>query len=292
MPTPDRCARICSCSAQRGRFGTGLSDQTDPRGRAVLGRQRHRHRRAHRDGAGVAAARPADHRREPGRRRRHASASARSPRRIPTATRCCPVDLVRGGRDHLFQPRLRRAQGLRRHHRAGQPAERAGGAAEQVQDAEGPGRRREGQSRQDELRLGRRGQRARISTASASAWRPAPRCSTSPTRAGRRALAAVMSGDCDFYFIPLPAARGLVAGGKLAILAVSGSAALGAASGRPDHGRGGLSELRIRLLGRLLGAEGHAAGDRRQAQRRNRQGAAESGGQGQARQHAAAIRCR
>jgi tripartite-type tricarboxylate transporter receptor subunit TctC len=32
-----------------------------------------------------------------------------------------------------------------------------------------------------------------------------------------------MSGDCDFYFIPLPAARGLVSGGKLAILAVSGS---------------------------------------------------------------------
>jgi tripartite-type tricarboxylate transporter receptor subunit TctC len=32
-----------------------------------------------------------------------------------------------------------------------------------------------------------------------------------------------MSGDVDFYFIPLPAARGLVSAGKLAVLAVSGS---------------------------------------------------------------------
>ena len=75
-----------------------------------------------------------------------------------------------------------------------------------------------------------------------------------PYKGGPEGLAAVMSGDCDFYFIPLPAARGLVSGGKLAILAVSGSAALGAASGRPDHGRGGISEFRIRLLDRLLGS--------------------------------------
>jgi tripartite-type tricarboxylate transporter receptor subunit TctC len=45
-----------------------------------------------------------------------------------------------------------------------------------------------------------------------------------PYTGGPEGLAAVMSGDCDFYFIPLPAARGLVSGGKLAILAVSGSA--------------------------------------------------------------------
>jgi tripartite-type tricarboxylate transporter receptor subunit TctC len=45
-----------------------------------------------------------------------------------------------------------------------------------------------------------------------------------PYKGGPEGLAAVMSGDCDFYFIPLPAARGLVSGGKLAILAVSGSA--------------------------------------------------------------------
>ena len=34
----------------------------------------------------------------------------------------------------------------------------------------------------------------------------------------------MLAGDCDFYFIPLPAARGLVSAGKLAVLAVSGSA--------------------------------------------------------------------
>jgi tripartite-type tricarboxylate transporter receptor subunit TctC len=44
-----------------------------------------------------------------------------------------------------------------------------------------------------------------------------------PYKGGPEGLTAVMSGECDFYFIPLPAARGLVSGGKLAILAVSGS---------------------------------------------------------------------
>ena len=44
-----------------------------------------------------------------------------------------------------------------------------------------------------------------------------------PYKGGPEGLAAVMSGDADFYFIPLPAARGLVQGGKLSILAVSGS---------------------------------------------------------------------
>jgi tripartite-type tricarboxylate transporter receptor subunit TctC len=52
-----------------------------------------------------------------------------------------------------------------------------------------------------------------------------------PYKGGPEGLAAVMSGDCDFYFIPLPAARGLLSGGKLAALAVSGSAR---ASALPD----------------------------------------------------------
>jgi tripartite-type tricarboxylate transporter receptor subunit TctC len=44
-----------------------------------------------------------------------------------------------------------------------------------------------------------------------------------PYKGGPEGLTAVMSGECDFYFIPLPAARGLVQAGKLKILAVSGS---------------------------------------------------------------------
>jgi len=42
-------------------------------------------------------------------------------------------------------------------------------------------------------------------------------------KGGPEALTGVMSGDCDFYFVPLPPARGPVQAGKLAILAVSGS---------------------------------------------------------------------
>ena len=44
-----------------------------------------------------------------------------------------------------------------------------------------------------------------------------------PYKGGPEGLTAIMSGDVDFYFIPLPAARGLVSAGKLAVLAVSGS---------------------------------------------------------------------
>ena len=44
-----------------------------------------------------------------------------------------------------------------------------------------------------------------------------------PYKGGPEGLTAVMTGDCDFYFIPLPAARGLVSAGKLAVLAVGGS---------------------------------------------------------------------
>ncbi len=52
-----------------------------------------------------------------------------------------------------------------------------------------------------------------------------------PYKGGPEGLAAVMAGDCEFYFIPLPAARGLIAGGKLAALAVSGATR---ASALPD----------------------------------------------------------
>jgi tripartite-type tricarboxylate transporter receptor subunit TctC len=44
-----------------------------------------------------------------------------------------------------------------------------------------------------------------------------------PYKGGPEGLASVMQGDTAFYFIPLPAARGLIDGGKLQALAVSGS---------------------------------------------------------------------
>lgn len=44
-----------------------------------------------------------------------------------------------------------------------------------------------------------------------------------PYKGGPEGVTAVMTGETDFYFVPLPAARGPVATGKLAILAVSGS---------------------------------------------------------------------
>jgi tripartite-type tricarboxylate transporter receptor subunit TctC len=44
-----------------------------------------------------------------------------------------------------------------------------------------------------------------------------------PFKGGPEALNEIMSGRVDFYFIPLPPARGLIAAGKVGALAVSGS---------------------------------------------------------------------
>ena len=52
-----------------------------------------------------------------------------------------------------------------------------------------------------------------------------------PYKGGPEGLTAIMTGDVDFYFIPLPAARGLVSAGNLAVIAVSGSTR---ASALPD----------------------------------------------------------
>lgn len=44
-----------------------------------------------------------------------------------------------------------------------------------------------------------------------------------PFKGGPEALNEIMAGRVDFYFIPLPPARGLIAAGKIGALAVSGS---------------------------------------------------------------------
>jgi tripartite-type tricarboxylate transporter receptor subunit TctC len=44
-----------------------------------------------------------------------------------------------------------------------------------------------------------------------------------PFKGGPEALTEIMAGRVDFYFIPLPPARGLIQGGRLGVLAVSGS---------------------------------------------------------------------
>src|SRR5262245_61977659 len=45
----------------------------------------------------------------------------------------------------------------------------------------------------------------------------------SPYKGGPEGLTAIIKGDVDFFFIPLPAARGLIAAGNVAAIAVSGS---------------------------------------------------------------------
>ena len=52
-----------------------------------------------------------------------------------------------------------------------------------------------------------------------------------PFKGGPEALTEIMAGRVDFYFVPLPPARGLMQGGKIAVLAVSSATR---ASALPD----------------------------------------------------------
>ena len=59
-----------------------------------------------------------------------------------------------------------------------------------------------------------------------------------------------MAGRVDFYFVPLPPARGLIAGKKVDALAVSSATRAKALPERADHGRGRRSQFRIQFLDR------------------------------------------
>ena len=132
-----------------------LSDATDPAGRSVRRRRRHRQSRAHHRAVGQQGARPADGDREPaGRRQHHRHGCGREGR----------ARRLHAGDDRHLDRRepepegaaLRHAQGLR----AGQPArDRAGdpgGAPEGAgKDAAGIRQAREGAARQVQLRVGR-----------------------------------------------------------------------------------------------------------------------------------------
>ena len=103
-----------------------------------------------------------------------------------------------------------------------------------------------------------------------------------PYKGGPEGVTSVLAGDTEFYFVPLPAARGLIASGKVAALGVSTPKRSPSMPDVPTTVEAGLPELGIRFLGRILGAGQDAEGHRRQAQRRDGQGAGQSGGAGKA----------
>ena len=137
----------------------------------VRGRQLARHRRAHRDGSAVAAARP-DHRdREPRRRRRldrHRLGRQGRAGRLHAAD---PGLRAFGGARGLSQSQLRSGARLLRRHSVRHHPERDGGAPRaRLQDRAGPGRGRQ-EERQVHLRLGRRRQRHPLGGGAAAARR-------------------------------------------------------------------------------------------------------------------------
>ena len=102
-------------------------------------------------------------------------------------------------------------------------------------------------------------------------------------------LTEVMAGRIDYYFIPLAAAASALGSGKLNVLAVSSPQRDALLAGRAFDHRSRLSESRIPLLGRTVGAGEDAARHRRQIARRRREGSGGSGlgaEIGQGRRHA------
>ena len=101
-----------------------------------------------------------------------------------------------------------------------------------------------------------------------------------PFKGAPEALTEIMAGRVDMYFCPLTPAMPLIRAGKLVPLAVSSTKRASALARRADHDRGGLPELRFRILDRLDGREADATPDRGEDARRDREGAGRSGHQG------------
>ena len=103
-----------------------------------------------------------------------------------------------------------------------------------------------------------------------------------PFRGAPEAVNEVLAKRVDFFFSPTLAAVPLIRDGKLSALAVSSSKRALVAAGGADHGRGGLSELRLQFLDRHVGAGEDAARRRRPALCRDPQGAGHAGRAGEA----------
>ena len=88
----------------------------------------------------------------------------------------------------------------------------------------------------------------------------------------------LMAGTVQLGFQWLPNVSAALAANGAKALAVAGTKRLVGAAERSDHERSRPSRLRRLRLVCALGTEGHAGGDRRQAQRRGESGARRSGG--------------
>ena len=269
----------------RTRIGADLSDPSDHAGRAVPGRRRQRRAGAAGRRADEQDARPAGRGREPRRRRRHGR-DARD-RQEPARRPHDPALLhrhVRHQSDALSQRRLRSAQGFRADRLDRDADQRAGdasvaaGAIDRRAD-----RLRQGQSRQDQLRLRARNRRPYLDRDVRAQRRH--QAHQHPLQGQRQRHRRPARRPC-LDDVPLDPAGDRADPGRHAQCA--GGREPGALVAHPeradDCGVG-----RARLLGghhlRARGAGGHAARDRRAAE----QGAA---GGARRRDAAQAARCR
>ena len=258
----------------------------------VRARQCQRHHRAHRARAGRQADGPAHHHRQPRRRRRHHRRRPGGARRRRTATPSCSIRR----RSAPPMSRTRRCPTTRSTISSRWPrsasAERAGGrAVEGMEDRRRSDRRRQGQARRDELRLGRH----RRGLASCRGKIQRRRRHQGPARSVQGAGRGADRGDGRPHRLLFPAARagagadqgrqGHGAGGQL-------RQARAVAARRADHGRGRVAEGGLRVLERRVRSGEDAAGRGQEALRRDAEGDRRSGRQGAAGQARASSRCR
>ena len=90
-----------------------------------------------------------------------------------------------------------------------------------------------------------------------------------PYKGGAPAAAALAGGDIPFAMLASSSVAPHVKSGRARVLAVTGAQALQVQSGMADPAVGGREGGRCLELDRALRAQGHAPGDRRQAQRRD-----------------------
>ena len=258
-------APIAAGSARRA----GLAFEDHPRRRAADRGQRHRPDRTRRARSGRGGARPADHHREPSRRRQHArhgAGRAGGRRRIHAAGQLL-VAFDRAG--DLCQPAVRYAARPHRGGPARQHADRARGVAlEGLQDARRPCCRRQGEARRHELLVGRRRQflafcnrgvpaRGRLPGRACAQQGRAGGDHRGPGRAHRLLLLAAPARA-----VANPRRQAAGSGGER--LPARGGDARG-----PDHGRSGFSGFGVQFLGRRVRTGEDAGADPAAASRRS-----------------------
>ncbi len=98
-----------------------------------------------------------------------------------------------------------------------------------------------------------------------------------PFKGAPEAVTAVVRGDVQFYFAPIPSAQSLGTAGKVRVLAVNSAKRVPQLPDVPTVAEAALPNYQVRVLVRRHGAGRHAGGHPQQGQPGHRGGAEDAG---------------